>query len=134
MAWFRGDDKLHGHPKALAAGFAPMGMWVMAGTYSAYYGLDGRVPAEWVTGRTGGKKLAQTLVDVGLWHPLPYTGKCKCILPTVDKSAGGWVFHDWHDCNPTAAELVEDRAANAARQRKFRGRKRQEELPDEPDM
>jgi hypothetical protein len=134
MAWFREDDKLHDHPKARKAGLTAMGLWAMSGTYSADYGLDGRVPVEYVATWSGGKRLASQLVDVKLWHPLPYEGPCECILPSVDRSGGGWVFHDWHDCNPTAAELVEDRAANAARQRKFRGRKRQEELPDDPGM
>lgn len=116
MAWFRGDDKLHGHPKARKATLAPMGLWVMSGTYSADYGLDGRVPAEYVTSWPGGKRLAEKLVESKLWHPLPYTGPCTCILPTVDQSEGGWCFHDWNDCNPSAAELEAAKAADAIAQ------------------
>lgn len=131
MAWFKGDDKLHGHPKVRRAGLAPMGLWAVSGTYSADYGLDGRVPVEYVASWSGGKRLAEKLVDANLWHALPYKGPCKCVLKTVDQTQGGWCFHDWADCNPTAAELDAARIAAAERQRAHRGKKRQEELPSE---
>jgi len=131
MGWFKGDDKLHGHPKARRAGMAPMGLWVMSGSYSSDYGLDGHVPTEFVSGLPGGRKLASKLVEVNLWHQLPYDGPCRCILPTIDRQGTGWVFHDWNDCNPTVADLQKERSANAERQRKFRGKKLQDPLPEE---
>ena len=131
MAWFRGDDKLHGHPKARRATLGPMGLWVVSGSYSSDYGLDGRVPIEYVASWPGGKRLADKLVEAQLWHPLPYKGPCKCILRSVDQTQGGWCFHDWTDCNPSAAEIKTARLAATDRQRARRGKKRQEHLPED---
>lgn len=33
--WFRVDDKLHTHEKALLAGVPAMGLWVMCGSWCA---------------------------------------------------------------------------------------------------
>lgn len=114
MAWFRIDDKMHSHPKIRQAGLAAAGLWAVSGPYSRDYSLDGRVPVEWVTTWPQGRKLAGVLVTVGLWHALPTD--CPCVLPTVDQGKGGWVFHDWNDCNPSEAEMETTRTTAAAQQ------------------
>lgn len=35
MPWFRVDDSLDTHPKAIAAGNEAMGLWVRCGAYAA---------------------------------------------------------------------------------------------------
>jgi len=104
MAWFRVDDQLHGHPKARQAGLAAMGLWSLAGSYSASYGLAGDVPAHYVAGWPNGRKLAQALVACGLW----------------ETTENGWRFHDWDDYQPSADEIEEARAAARRRQREHR--------------
>jgi hypothetical protein len=104
MTWFRVDDRLFVHDKARAAGLRPMGLWVMAGSWSASVERDGFVP-EWVVdGFKSGRRDAVALVDVGLWL----------------KVTGGWSFHDWAELNPTHAELEAQRDAGARRQRRHR--------------
>jgi len=41
MPWFKVDDALHSHPKTRKAGLAAMGLWVVAGSFSASYMTSG---------------------------------------------------------------------------------------------
>jgi hypothetical protein len=99
MTWFKVDDKLSAHPKAKAAGNRAMGLWVMAGSWSSAYLTDGFVPVEFVKDHRYGLRDAETLVEVGLWHP-------------VD---GGWLFHEWDQSNPTRAQVEAKREADRLR-------------------
>ena len=126
MAWFKSDDGLHSHPKARRAGLESMGLWVVAGTFSSAYKLEGFVPdylvKSWGRGAT---KAAARLVEVGLWeradHPV---------------EGSGYVFHDWEDYNPTADQIERQRELARDRQRRARERKRDAEakrLRDDDD-
>lgn len=106
MTWFKVDDTLHSHPKAIAAGPAAMGLWVMAGAYAAAYKLDGQVPDRFVATIPQGRKLAAKLVDVRLWDTQP----------------GGWIFRDWDDYQPSSTEIEKRRAIARERQRRHRSR------------
>jgi hypothetical protein len=44
MPYFPVDDKLHSHRKAIRAGVAAMGLWVLAGSWASDHGTDGFVP------------------------------------------------------------------------------------------
>jgi hypothetical protein len=128
MAWFKVDDAFHSHPKPKAAGRAAVGLWTVCGAYSSAYKLDGFVPDTEIT-TASDRRLADKLVEVGLWHRAQ--DKCPCKLTT--RRTGGWYFHDWSDFQPTAEEIEQDRKAARERQRKSRERRRmsQEEPPPE---
>lgn len=112
MPWFKVDDTLHSHPKARRAGVAAMGLWSLAGAYSAAYKLDGLVPSDYVRTWPGGPRLADRLVASGLW----------------DEVDDGWRFHDWCDYQMTAEEIERDR--DLARNRQKRRRDKLRELRD----
>ncbi|NUO57263.1 MAG: hypothetical protein HOV78_11395 [Hamadaea sp.] len=119
MTWFKVDDKLHDHRKIRAAGKAPMGVWVLAGSWSADNLTDGFVPAT-VLSRWGTRADAKKLVDAGLWHPDEQDGE------------KGWRFHEWSEFQPTRAQKLAERATKAAAGRAggvASGRSRREARP-----
>ncbi|WP_181312485.1 hypothetical protein [Nocardioides campestrisoli] len=87
--WFKVDDRLHDHRKARRAGKSAMGLWVLAGSWSAANLTDGFVPASLLP-RWGTKADAKRLVDVGLWHD------------DVQDGEAGWSFHEWLTHQPDA--------------------------------
>lgn len=105
MPWFRVDDKLHDHRKARRARKSAMGVWVLAGSWCMDNLSNGFVPED-VLPRWGTKADAKALVDVGLWHPDEKDGE------------PGWSFHDWHEFQPTRAEIeaLRQKRAEAGRQ------------------
>jgi hypothetical protein len=90
--WFKIDDKLHDHHKTRRAGKQAMGVWVLAGSWSADHLTDGFIPAD-VLARWGTPRDAGRLVTAGLW--------------IVDTQNGepGWRFRDWSDYQPTAQDV-----------------------------
>ena len=103
MPWFKVDDNLAFHAKAVAAGNAAMGMWVRAGSWAAQQLSDGFVPAHIVA--TLGRPIEATkLVTAGLW----------------DEADGGYRFHEWGERQPSREQVEADRAASRERQRRAR--------------
>jgi hypothetical protein len=100
MPWVKLDDKLHGHPKASKAGLEALGLHVLAMSHCGAYGQDGHVAPEFVQEKGGAKglKLAERLVESGLW----------------ETNGDGWLIHDWHEYNPSADDLAEQRAKRSA--------------------
>lgn len=102
---FKQDDSFSTHPKVLsiprAKRFAAIGLWDMAGTWSARHLTDGRIPAfmldEW---GHGGKPLARLLVAAGLW----------------EETTDGYRFHDWDVWQDSKDVVLARRAANARQQ------------------
>ena len=95
--WMKIDDGLHAHRKTRALvrsdaekdrDAAPMGLWVLAGSWSARNNRDGWVPAEeldrfddeW-------ESLARRLVHAGYWWPEARDGE------------DGYGFNDWQEWN-----------------------------------
>ena len=109
MAWFKVDDQLAFHSKAMAAGNAAMGLWVRAGSFCAQQLTDGYVPKD-IAETLGTRRQAERLVDAGLWKP----------------EAGGYRYHDWVDFQPSRAEIQQKRAATAARLKRWREARRDE--------
>lgn len=107
MVWFKVDDGFHAHPKAVAAGNAACGLWARCGSYSSHYSTDGFIPND-TAKLYGSRAEIAKLVAAGLW--------------TVED--GGYRMHDFHEYNPTAEEVAEDRARNAERQKRWRGGRR----------
>lgn len=104
MTWFRLDDGWLRHPKHRAAGLKGRALWIAGGTWSSEQLTDGRIPKEMLpvlaidaeigTGRTE----ARRLVEVGLWEDL----------------GDAWQMHDWHDFQPSRADVLADRAKREA--------------------
>lgn len=108
MVWFKVDDQLAVHLKAVAAGNAAMGLWVRAGSWCAAQLTDGFVPASMVPALGGSDVDASDLADAGLWH--------------ADK--GGWRFHDWEQYQPTREQVLAERSAAVERMRTVRANRK----------
>lgn len=96
MPWFKVDDKLHDHHKSNKAGARAMGLWVMAGSWSADNLKDGFVP-ERVALRWGTRSDANRLVECGLWEIAQKDGE------------KGWQFYQWDQFQPTRADVEHKR-------------------------
>lgn len=109
MTWFKVDDSFHSHPKVLAAEPAALGLWVVAGTWSAANLTDGFVP-EHVLPRLlpDSGELAESLVTCGLWR----------------RAKGGYRFHDWGDYNPHSSDVKRERDAARERMRILRAKRK----------
>ena len=118
MTWFKVDDGFDGSPKTMLVPRSAIGLWTLAGSWSARYLTDGFIPAAYVTAKgVDAFEDAQALVESGLWE-------------TVD---GGFRFHNWGEYNPASAD-VEDRRKRErerkAQQRRDRaGRFRRSDRP-----
>lgn len=97
MTWFKVDDGLAFHPKAVAAGNAAMGLWVRAGSWSAQQLTDGHVPSHMVR-VLGNLSQAKQLVAAGLWEQ-------------VD---GGYRFWQWIERNPDREQVEAEQATKHA--------------------
>ena len=104
MAWFKVDDHLYSHPKWLSITKGPRALWVAAGAWSAGQLLDGFVPFGALPILEGTRREAQALVDAQLWEDAP----------------GGYRFHDWAEFQPVRKAVMEKRAKDAERLRKWR--------------
>lgn len=126
MAWFKTDDKFHDHRKtrrAIRSGkkrrdAAAIGLWLLAGTWSADHLRDGFVPADeldrW---DDDGEALAERLVAAGFWEH-----------GTDDDGEAGYRFLKWPEYQPTKAELEVKR--DQARERMRRHREARRDPPD----
>jgi hypothetical protein len=94
MTWFKVDDTFHSHNKVrkvLADDPAALALWVVAGSWSSSNLTDGLIPDHqlpWLY-PAGAEPLARKLVTAGLWR----------------RVRGGYQFHDWTQCNPTAEQV-----------------------------
>lgn len=110
MTWVKLDDRLHRHRKARLAGLEAMGLWTLAASWAGEELTDGFVPRSvlfsWA--RENALELAGRLEEVGLWEP------------TVHLGEEGWLFHDWHEYNPTREEVEARREVERAKKRRQR--------------
>jgi hypothetical protein len=112
MPWFKVDDNLGSLvettriPRAHRG--AAMGLWVLAGSWSARELTDGHIPAHMVDELCSTAEDAQRLVECGLWV-------------TVDD---GWQFARWEGEQPLREAVLEGRRKNAERQNKWRNGQR----------
>jgi hypothetical protein len=108
MTWFKVDDGFAFHPKAIMAGNAALGLWVRAGAWCGANLTDGALPRHMIGTFGAQKRDADKLCSVGLWV----------------ETDGGYQFHEWGQMQPTKAEVEAERAANRARQKEWRDKKR----------
>jgi hypothetical protein len=105
MVWFKVDDKLHDKPKTRQAKKAAMGVWVLAGSWSADNLTDGFIPVS-VLSRWGTRADATRLVDADLWRPDEQDGE------------KGWRFVDWDRYQPMKEKVLAEREVKAEAGRK----------------
>lgn len=114
MTWFKVDDGLHSHRKAVRAGVAAMGLWVLSGSWASDQLSDGWIP-RYIAARLDPKQYerhAAALVQAGLWIADEHEGE------------SGWWFHQWEDHQPTAKTVHERRDAAKDRMRRAREQRR----------
>ncbi|WP_460441021.1 hypothetical protein, partial [Amycolatopsis stemonae] len=113
MTWFKVDDTLHSHKKAMRAGVEAMGLWVLAGSWAADQLTDGWVPS-YAAKRIAmnADELADALVKAGLWCTGEHEGE------------PGWWFHEWDERQPTRDDVLARRKADAERRARWRDGKR----------
>jgi hypothetical protein len=104
VAWFKIDDHLYSHPKWMALPKPARALWVTAGSWCAGQLLDGFVPHKALPLLDGTRAEARKLVDAGLWEETP----------------DGYLFHDWAEYQPVRRAVMEKRAKDAERLRKWR--------------
>jgi hypothetical protein len=100
MTWFKVDDHFRDHPKVRQLGrsrLAAVGLWTLVGNWCADNPSDGFAPVEVVRRYSRDLRLADRLVQVGLWEEAKQDGEI------------GYQFHDWLDVQPSAKEQAEKR-------------------------
>lgn len=105
MTWVKVDDAMPRHPKLLSLGrdrLPCQGLWLDGMCYSSAYLTDGFVPVAAL--ERGCEKYAKLLVKAGLWE-------------SVD---GGYRIHDYHEYQPSRADVTERRRRDAQRQSRHR--------------
>jgi hypothetical protein len=117
MPWFKVDDKLHDHRKTRRAlrrtgkrrDAAAVGLWSLAGSWSADNLTDGFVPADEL-GRwdDDAQELAERLVDAEFWYPDVVDGE------------EGFRFVNWGEHQPTKDDVERKREQARERMRTVR--------------
>lgn len=129
MTWVRLDDDFGNHPKLREAGPLGIAMQVVALCYCNKYLTDGFIPRSvipsllnleglamrcWEGELVGGGQnadwslIVEDLIGAGLWHE-------------VD---GGYQIHDYLEYQPSRAQVLAERAANAKRQAEWQAKKK----------
>jgi hypothetical protein len=115
MPWFKVDDGLHKSRKRIRLGrsiegWAALGLWTHLGSWSADELTEGFISDDDLEYMAPGLgcDMAKRLEAVGLFERVTRDGD------------DGWLFHDWDDYQPSKEDVLADRAANAARQKRFR--------------
>lgn len=110
MVWFKVDDGLPTSEPVMRIPrrhrTAAIGLWALAGAWCAKELNDGRVPAFMIEELASTKTIAEQLVQAGLW------------TPTED----GYAFVRWEPDQPTRAQVLATREAEAERKRRQRER------------
>lgn len=116
MPWFKVDDGFFSSkpvlrlPRRYRA--QSVGLWLLAGTWSAQEELDGFVPEYVLSELCGTPSLAAQLVSVGLWENVDRASS--------ERGISGWRFRNWGKYQPTKAELDENREKERIRKANWR--------------
>lgn len=131
--WMKIDDGLHAHRKTRAVtkshpekrrDASAMGLWVLAGSWSARNNRDGWVPAEELDRFDDDwEELAKRLVHAGYWWPEDHDGE------------EGYGFNDWQEWNNPDGASVSGQFGNHVRWHVQKGVVKPgcEHCPSEPD-
>lgn len=120
MTYFKVDDKLHSHVKAMRAGAPALGLWVLSASWVMDQQTDGWVP-EYAALRLdpNAEQSAAALVRAGLWHEDERDGE------------RGWQFHEWDGWQHSVEYLEERRRRNADRMRTKRANEAAQQAADQ---
>ena len=108
MSWARIDDTLYDHPKLDRLGrdrLAGVGLQVLAISWSNRFLTDGFVPEERIPRLGGTLRLAEKLVEAGMW----------------ERVAEGFHIHDFHAYSKSRARVLLEREGARERQAAHRG-------------
>lgn len=112
MAWFKVDDRLYSSLKVMRIPrrlrTAAIGLWTMAGSWSAHDLTDGYVPAFMVEEFGAELEHAEALVMTGLWERIE------------DDERVGFEFVKWSEYQPTKTDVEDQREKERERKRKQR--------------
>lgn len=111
MTWFKIDDRMPDNAKVRRAGTAAIGLWALAGAWSAGNLTDGFVPKSIAKRWDSGGKLAKKLLDSGLW------------LEAESDGEKGYQFHQWDEWQPSRSDVLARRKAAAERVARHRANK-----------
>jgi hypothetical protein len=109
VVWFRVDDTFLGHPKAVGLSNDALATWTRAGDWCAWQLTDGAFERgqlrEFAGDAADPEAVAADLLRRRLWEPGAEDGLVQ--------------FHDWGDWNPTRAQVLAKRKADAERRRRW---------------
>ena len=116
MAWYKVDDRLPTSRKVLRIPrerrVAAIGVWTLAGAWSAHDLTDGFIPAYMIEEWGGCETDADALVEAGLWER------------AEDDGDAGFQFVNWGEYQPLKADV------EAAREREREKKRRQRRDPN----
>lgn len=121
MPWFKVDDSLHSSKKLLAIPrrhrLAAIGLWTIAGSWSADQLEDGIIPDFMIEEWGGTKVVVDALVKAGLW----------------ERGQESVAFRNWSEYQPTKADVEREREAARERMRNARAKRKGVKLDEQRD-
>lgn len=107
MPWAKVDDTFYDHPKVVDCSLAAVGLHTKALSWCNRYLTDGLVPATAVKRLGGNRRLADELVERGLWERL----------------GTAYVIHDFLAYSKSKEQVEADRQLGRQRQEEWRRNK-----------
>lgn len=127
MAWFKVDDGFANSKPVLRIPrryrSQAVGLWTLAGTWSAKEETDGFIPEYVLEELCGTAGIAQQLVKCGLWENVSgsYSDPVGIVPGSYsDPDLAGWRFRNWGRYQPTKSEMEEKREKERIRKAEYR--------------
>lgn len=122
LAWFKVDDGLHSSKKVMmiprAQRLAAVGLWTIAGSWSAHQLTDGLIPDYMLKEWGATKKLVDALLQCGLWVTVQPSSDDQATVNAWSRA--GQAFANWAEYQPTKEEVDAQREKNREKVRKWR--------------
>ena len=125
MPWVKIDDNLPHHPKIIRRGSRALAMFVAGICYAQRNLTDGFLPIEAIPSLLPDAPRRQAF-DMALNMGTPLPGETAGLLEVVE---GGYQIHDYHDHNPHAESVKEERRKKAEKVAAWRRRSRNVTAP-----
>jgi len=108
MSWFAVDDKFWGNTKALSLPYEAIGLWTLAGAFSADQLTDGFIPEAIVAmlDASHNEASASRLVEAKPKQPL-HVASLLVQSGLWERVEGGYQFHNWSDYQFTKKQVLE---------------------------
>lgn len=122
MPWLKVDDGFESHPKvkAIPRGkrLRAIGLWTLAGSWSARTLTNGQIGTHMLDEFGATKGDAAQLVTARLWH----TSGHDCDDCPQPEEQDGYVFHKWHEYQPTREKVEAEREQARQRMKRIRSK------------